>query len=182
MDFDLSCITRREPCRQEGEIMPIAWKQFEAEQHDRDEAWKRLQRCEYPVDLLGRDSENAAVVQVVSSSARQSSGPYHNFQLRLVERLKGAESWDVNTIREVELPDEEPKPLNAPPETPGTRFILFFWGEEFGAPKGDATLLDDCGRIALTSKNLADLRTGIEQDFLSKWQTSGKATAPGYGR
>ena len=182
MDFDLSCITRREPCREERQIMPTAWKQYEAEHQGGYAAFKPLPCCQYPLDLLGRDSENAAVVEVVSSRASQGLG-YHMFQLRLVERLKGATFWDINTTREVEVADVERTLGIAPPEaSPATRLILLFRGEWYGASKDGRTWLEPCGWIALTSKNLSELRVGLDQDFLCRRQSSRTQPPPNSGR
>ena len=170
MNFDLSCITRRRPCWEPGEIMPDAWKQYEAEHQDPFIPSKRFNACNFSLRLLGRDIENAAVVEAVSRMAERSGAGTPMFQLRMVQRLKGSAFWDLNAIRAVLLADEGAGGGCVLPATsPGSRFILLFRGWKFERGPEDREIpIHARTRIALTPQNLAEIQVGIRQDFLSK--------------
>ena len=72
MNFNLSCITSREPCREKNEILPAAWAHLESEAESIDKAWHRVLACDYPLQVRGRDSRHAVVAEIVSNRREQS--------------------------------------------------------------------------------------------------------------
>lgn len=155
MDFNLSCITRRRACRVEREIMPAASGKYKAELPWISRRWDKVPPGGFALDVLGRDAENAAVVEVVSSRKSDGASDYQA-QLRLLKRLKGAAFWGINATREVAVSEEVHRP--------GSRYVILFHGGQ-----GKVTLwLSPGGEIALTPENLAALQKGFDEDFEHK--------------
>ena len=57
MSFNLGCLTSWHPCREQGDVMPVAWKQY-LDELPRWESNSNLTRpsVDYPLTLLGRDT------------------------------------------------------------------------------------------------------------------------------
>jgi len=173
MQLNLSCLTKRHPCREKAEIMPTAWTQYLkdiAAYNARAEAMP-LDCSGYPLKVPGRDTTNAAIVAVVAN--RMEGGTEDAFQVskvRLVKKLKGASFWDVGAIRDVRVfartvsrtPHSEPRDV-----IPGTRFILLFSHRHWGGPSGPEVWLDSCGAVPMTEQNLDEVQRGIEEDYLA---------------
>jgi len=173
MDFDLSCLTRWPACREERDIMPAAWKEHTVEEG------ARIPDCDTPLAALGRDSENAAVVDVISSHTENRAGETVRVaKVRLVRRLKGARFWKQNRAKEITLeitlyddiggPSARNQLQNLPPSR---RFILLFNSYNTKRPPdGVKVRSSDCGAIPLTDQNLTDIQLGINQDYQSTSQ------------
>ena len=160
MNFDLSCITRWQPCRELEQLMPQAWPQFLAEQDRVEAAWEHFNCDDYPLDLRGREAENAAVVEVVSSRTQKEFGvDRQRVKFRLVQQLKGAQFWKTNT--EAESWFDSRQRLGA-----GGKVILLF-DQERGHVEALNLDVKRCGVIPFTARSLAEVEQGINQDFLS---------------
>jgi hypothetical protein len=173
MQFNLSCLTKRHPCREKAEIMPTAWTQYlkDTDAYNVRAATMALGCSGYPLKVLGRDTTNAAVVEVVAS--RMEGGTEDAFQVsrvRLVKKLKGASFWDVGTVRDVRVfagavnrtPHSEPRDV-----MPSTRFIFLFSHRHWGGPTGPVVWLDSCGAMPMTEQNLDEVQSGIGEDYLA---------------
>jgi hypothetical protein len=139
--------------------MPQAWSQYLAEQDRVYAAWEHF-KCDYPLDLLGREAENAALAEVVSSRTEKYFGEYSRIvKFRLVKRLKGAQFWQTNTEAESWLGSFEHLGT-------GSKVILLF-----GHAPGDVELrklnAERCGVIPFTPRSLAEVEQGIDEDFYS---------------
>jgi len=159
MNFDLSCITRWQPCLELEQLMPQAWPQYLADQDRVQAAWEHF-NCDYPLDLLGREAENAALAEVVSSRTEKDLGEDRRIlKFRLVKRLKGAQFWQMNT--EAESRFGSPEHLGT-----GSKVILLFDHE-----RGDVEVrnldVERCGVIPFTTRSLAEVEQGIDEDFHS---------------
>jgi hypothetical protein len=168
MDFNLSCLTSRKPCREKGDIMPSAWRQYLAEGKAFDFARNDLRRCRSLPEWEARDTDNAVIVDVLSNRTENASEPYQVSTVRLVERLKAASFWEIGTTREVRVfpgtvsltRTNRPQDVSA-----GARFIMFFAHYHFPDPTGPEVWLDQCGAVPWTDFNLEAARRGIKQDF-----------------
>jgi len=162
--FDFSCLTRWKTCRMPVDIMPVAWKE-----HVADRA--RMTSATPPecgrdrIDLIGRDSENAAIVDVVVNRDKPvgDHDGYQDFDLRLVKRIKRAEFWEVGANRNVRFYESQARlvgssGLNA--IRSGARLIILFQNSELGG-----VTLEECGAQPLTPENLAIVTRGVQQDY-----------------
>jgi hypothetical protein len=170
MQFDLSCLTRWKRCLVQGDIMPDVWAE-----HSREVAnyeWGPLRRtCGSQVaELLGRDAEDAAIVDVVSSrrgAPAFDGGPIQVFTVRLVERLKRAAFWDVGATRDFSLSEDNvglAAPNTLSQVRPGSRFILLFSKYPIGGSGQDTWLEVSCA-MPFSQSHLALVRRGIKQDY-----------------
>src|SRR5208282_1012367 len=171
MQFDLSCLTKRQPCREKAEIMPAAWAQY-LKDGDNARAVEMRPECSiYPLKLFGRDTANAAIVDVVAN--RTEGAAKDAFQVstvRLVKKLKGTSFWDLDTIRDVRVfPGNVSRtPHNQPTDVaPGARFILLFAHHHWGGPAGPEVWLDSCGALPMTEQNLDEVQRGVDEDYLA---------------
>ena len=174
MQFDLTCLTRRRPCREKGEIMPTAWAQY-LKEADLDQTVHWQQYCStYPLVALGRDTANAAVVEVVANRIEGGTKTDYPFQVstvRLTKKLKGTSFWNVGTTRDVRVfegtvshtPHRRPEDLVA-----GSRFIIMFAHRHSAGPSGPEVWLDSCGALPMTDQNLDKVRRGIDEDYLAE--------------
>jgi hypothetical protein len=176
MNFDLSCITRWQPCLKLEQLMPQAWSQYLAEQDSVQAAWEHF-NCDYPLDLLGREAENAALAEVVSSRTEKNFGEvWRILKFRLVKRLKGAQFWQPNTEAESRFESRfgSPERLGT-----GSKVILLF-DHGFGDVQVRNLNVERCGVIPFTTRSLAEVEQGIDEDFhssrtvndhpVTKWQ------------
>jgi len=129
----------------------------------------RLQDCKaYPLTVHGRDTANAAIVEVVANrGGGDRDDPFQVLSVRVVERLKATRFWPLGTTRDIDvtestvgIPSETPKDLS-----PGERYIMLFEHRAWNEPNG--VWLDQCGVLPVTENNLNQIRRGIDEDFLS---------------
>jgi hypothetical protein len=165
MNFDLSCITRWQPCLELEQLMPQAWPQYLAEEDRVQAAWEHL-NCDYPFDVLGREAENAAIVEVVSNRTEKEFGvDRQTSKFRLVKRLKGGQFWQMNT--EAQSRFDSPEHLGT-----GSKVILLFdhvlrAASEHGDIEVRNLDVERCGVIPFTTRSLAEVQQGIDEDFYS---------------
>jgi hypothetical protein len=172
MDFNLACLTQRNACREKADIMPDAWELATKDERYTDALWKQVQACDYPAELLGRDTENAVVADVVSSKVVDGvQDRYQVSEFRLVRRLKHSEFWQPNAIEKANVFEGTVSRTthNEPSDVlPGKRFILLF---RYTNAEAYDLRLDPCGAMPLTQQNLEDVQRGIDQDFKSRIST-----------
>src|SRR5260370_29674556 len=161
--FNFACVTRLRRCRREEDIMPIAMAQ----------AWKKEERiedgheqlnCEFgSIQIMSRDLENAAVVDVIDNHEVLENDPDEGriLRVRLIERIKRATLWQLGTMGTVETraslafpPMNDLKSLRL-----GDRVIILFTSD--GAQKHVAEM---CGVMPYTAANLAMVRLGAAQN------------------
>jgi hypothetical protein len=174
LQFDLSCITRFRPCRNRAEAMPAAWNEMMAS--NSDEGWERIENCELPLQVLGRDSQRILLVQLLAKPQRMEDG-YFDLKLRLLRHLKNSDPWEVNSKQEVSIGNRN---IAGTPRKsvndlkPGDQYILLFedfWGKTVGPFRElKSVSVDRCGLISATAENLTAVQAGIERDFASKRQ------------
>ena len=169
-DFNLSCLVRRIPCSSQEDVMPATWKRVEAERNqDRGEAIAQLEACDFPIEMLGRDSQNVAIANVVSSHwvndewfpEKRQSTIFH-----LTRQLKGNPSFGSRDQAEPGWPaplynssqEDREKLLQH-----GNSFILTF--DDPLAPN-QMLQITECGIIPLNERNLAAVERGIQQDIV----------------
>ena len=170
MQFNLGCLTRWRACQDQADIMPVAWTQY-SQERSKLETQLASPKCSPRIaELLGRDSENAAIVDVVANRVENGAGE-SKFQVstvRLSVRLKRAEFWNVGENEEVRVfndavalgSDNLPSAVH-----PGTRFILLFARYNWPGKNSPSIWLETCGAIPFTESNLEIVKRGIGQDF-----------------
>jgi hypothetical protein len=173
MQFNLSCLTRWKPCTTHNDIMPSVWAQHLREEKLERTGWG-TQSCEpRSVELMGRDAENAVIVDVIANRKEFMDGneKIQASTVRLIRRLKRAAPWNIGDSHEFTVADRDI--ALAPAETvgevrPGSRFIMLFEhyeGRNDPNPSEPWFMLDPCGVIPLTTGNLALVMRGVEQDY-----------------
>ena len=156
MNFDLSCITRWQPCLELEQLMPQAWPQYLAELDRVLAAWENF-KYDYPLDLLGREAENAALAEVVlSRTAKEFGVDWQISKFRLVKRLRGAQFWQMNA--EAESRFDSPEHLGT-----GSKVILLFDHVLQPASEHDDV---EVPRVSARSRHFSYLRyrSGIDEN------------------
>jgi len=167
MNFNLSCMTRWKPCLEWEDIMPVAWQQHMAEQSQLDAAWDNV-KCNYPLDLLGRESENAVIADVTSNHTEGSPGnELRVVKFRLVRKLKGAQFWEASEEAKTtwfKSTEDATFPNPRIDSIVGSRLILFF--EHDAYIRNQDFELERCGLIPFKESDLAEVERGIAEDYL----------------
>jgi len=167
MQFNFSCLTRWTTCRLPIDIMPVAWNEHLADTA-RMAATPTLPECGGDrIELIGRDSENAAIVDVMSVVANRTRPAsdhdgYQDFNLRLIKRIKRTEFWDVGTDRNVRFYESQARLVGSSgidSIRAGIRLIALFRNGQ-----ADGVTLEECGALPFTSENLAIVARGAQQD------------------
>jgi hypothetical protein len=165
MNINLDCITRWNPCREKGDIMPSAWRQYIAESVLQDHS---IKNCTYPLEWLARDADNVATVDVISNRIQRENYSFQVSTVRLVERLKAASFWEIGTTREVRV---FPGTVNfthmnsRENVSPGKRFIVLFQHSHRAGPSGPEVWPVPCGIVPLNAMNRQAITLGAAQDF-----------------
>jgi hypothetical protein len=172
MDVNLSCIDRWHPCRYKPDIMPRAWEEFTKRRPNEPDTWKLLQACEFPIEVVGRDADHVAVVEVVSNRREGSPHEYQVSTVRLRERLKAASFWELHEVKDVRVFDDAPNrtPRMHPTDISVGGSFIFAFRRNWGGASGPDVWLYSCGAIPLTKENLAAVNGGIELDFAAKYR------------
>lgn len=164
LTFNLACLTAWHACRERGDIMPLAWHQYLVERARWD--WKAATDCrEYPLELMARDSDNAARAEVISSQAKKDSeGSFLATQLRIIEPLKGMSAWPTGTTHELHVIDNILYPDSRNSQLiPGREYVALF--ETWGSPKAPDYHSGPCSVIPATPANLDAVKAGIRLDY-----------------
>ena len=170
MRFNLNCLTAWHPCRERDDILPAAWKQYLTELPIWQDNWQAAMKCgNYPLELMGRDSENAAIVDVVSTYNRVVCGePTPTAAVKLVEKLKGLSAWQPETVRDVSI-DKGAVYRGAERGhgelLPGERYVFLL--EAWGRGTKAEFQTEPCGAIPATDQNLQALRRGVSLDYFA---------------
>jgi hypothetical protein len=165
MTFNLACLTAWHPCRTQGDIMPVAWKQY-LDELPRWEAYReRIRRCDYPLDLLARDSDDAGLFEVISS--QQTGDISDRMQIvkaNLVRKLKGLEKFQAGSTQDVKVFDNAFQQHGSDKLTPHGQWILLLEDRSFQGHK-PALQVDPCGAIPATQSNMDAIQRGIRLDY-----------------
>jgi hypothetical protein len=168
MQFDLSCLTRFHQCFTQTDVMPVAWKQYEAESPQLQEMWDKPPGCSPSVlELLGRDSIKVATGEVTGAVRNDHIWPTGirdgHVPIRVLAALKGLPDWKPGQIRIVHITaasSGQEAELHK-----GKQLILFgAWGGrhaqiEIDLPRGG------CSIVPLNGLNLTLVQRGIAQDY-----------------
>jgi len=162
--FDFSCITRWSQCGSLADLMPSAWKQYELELDGNQAREAALERCDVPLEFLGSTYGEIAVAEVNRREAPQKQRPTESIlDLRIVQSLKGQVPWPLDTPLHVSAFDQGMgiPGWSSPDISAGSKYILIgSFGE--AAPDGKVLVLDDCGVIPYSERNLAAIERGID--------------------
>ena len=148
--------------------MPAAWKQY-LDELPQLESWNRMRDCaNYPLELRGRDSDNAGLFEVTSNRETTNFGERLQIvRVKLVDKLKGLHKLKVGTVQEFEMDSDLNRSL-APERSdglvPGSRLILLVNDLSFRSAKPDLQL-ERCGAIPANQPNLDAIRRGIQLDY-----------------
>jgi hypothetical protein len=170
MDFNLACLTTRKPCREKGDIMPSAWRQYLAEAKTSSPGGTHPRPCAVPLQWQARDSDNAVIVEVVSKRTEKGTETFQVSTVRLLKRLKAASFWEIGTARDIRVfPGDVSLTRTDLPEdvSSGSTFIMLFQHARYAGPTGPEVWLQRCGAVPLNDANLKAVRSGIDQDFIS---------------
>jgi len=162
MQFDLSCLTRWNPCLTQVDIMPVAWAQYRTELPS-----QYGQRHESPctpttIELLGRDSAKILTGEVLGIREEDYDSGYQDgvARVRVLQKLKGATDWNVGETRDVSVLFTTRQELGR--LRPGLSLLLFNGRD----PSEISIDLDDaCSPVPASETNLNLVRQGIEQDY-----------------
>jgi hypothetical protein len=171
MTFNLACLTAWHPCRERGDIMPLAWKQYLTEMPRWQDNWRALMKCDnYPLELLGRDSENVALADVESAHQEKKFGePVRTVQARLLRRMKGARKWQVGTLQELLIGEQM---VNSGVQygledvAPGRQFVFLL--DDWSRWQQPNFQVEVCGVLPATPGNIDAIQRGIQMDYAAK--------------
>jgi hypothetical protein len=163
MQLDLSCLTRWHQCLTQSDLMPVAWAQYLAERPMVDGSNGELPCSPSFLEILGRDSANIAMVELLRYHDKGDGQRYDSdvASARLLQRLKGVPDWNVGETRKVHVRGghccESPK-LSA-----GSQLILF-------RGRGPSTepwtvSVSTCPVTWANETNVSLIRRGIDQDY-----------------
>jgi hypothetical protein len=171
-DFNLDCLTRWKPCREQGDLMPAAWAEYLGERDKVEAAWQGRHQCTaQEVQRLGRDTEHAALVEIVrNQNERDGNRMFQVSTMRLVRQLKRTRFWQPETTRQARVFKEnvtftennEPADL-----VPGRLFIILFDHHEWNEVNNAEIDLNECGVMPASDENLSRVSQGVVQDFLA---------------
>lgn len=178
MDINLACITRWLPCREQKEIMPAASRQQVAEE-EKLGAIRRSGGCEFPRAALGRETEEAALAEVIAvrGETDATGESSQNVSFRLEGRLKRAQFWPVNLMGQGRLYDWSYwRSAGGRPQVAaaGSHVVLLLEAAPEGNDKEAHLHIYPCGVIPFTPQNLAEVQRGIDEDYLYKRSIAAK--------
>jgi len=169
LDFDLECLTRRNPCRHAIDIMPATQRQLITERTVREKEidagrypWSE---CLSPPEFLGRDQANVVLAQVESAHLDDRNDGTLDVDFRLLDRMKRATFWNQDAVRTVILParaTEDPS-RKMSVLVPGQKFILAF-RSLYPVESTKSIDVDACNPISLNDQNLNAILRGIRRD------------------
>lgn len=161
--FNFSCITRWNQCTREADIMPAAWRQYERDLQSNEGREQAFEKCEIPLEFLGRESLDIAVIQVSDQFLLKE--PRHIekvIKLKDFHPLKGikpeflpSRNWLSVYDRGIGIPGHSALDI-----TPGKKYIALGSLGNWGGG-GNFMTIDDCGLIPFSRPNLAAIERGI---------------------
>jgi len=176
-DFNFSCITRWSQCTTEAEIMPIAWKQYQQELPGNRAREEALEKCDVPLEFMGREYQDIAIVQVFASQTlREPNHIENSVELRIVRSLKGQMPFPLEKAAYFSVFDRGQgiPGWSSTDITAGKKYILMgSFGEWNGG--GKLIALDDCGVVPYTNQNLAAIQLGINASVERRRPNTGRS-------
>ena len=169
MNFNLDCLTRLILCRHPEQIAPGMWQRADEDERNAKKSGdgSPANLCPISPEVLGREQENGALVEVMETHIEQSqSGPSPVTAFRLKQRLKRAEFWNEGDLIRAGTADEQ----TVVRETgrtglfkPGNKVILIFETPWRQTPVHQIGL-DFCRVLPATDENLAAFLRGVHED------------------
>lgn len=170
LDFNLDCITRRNPCQHPIDVMPTAGKENLAQEaafEAADEEGRRrlVEQCTSSPEFLGRDRENVVIAEIASIDLVHWQ-PQVQLSFRLIKRLKGADDWRPTEVWRSWKPEDAKGMQGSKGASlePGRRVILLF-STHGGLSSPNWLDIDSCGLMPLTDENLLAVQHGAAQDI-----------------
>jgi hypothetical protein len=151
MEFNLSCMTRLSPCREDSDLRPSAWAHYLADKKNRHLIRQRLDKCDFPLQQLVEAAENIALVRANFTHNPDPEEPFMTGEL--IERLKGKSSWRGGDIRGV-LPERNdpriPEQIVLFDENPIFPIVVYSCGVIPATPENLRIVRETLGRRAAT--------------------------------
>jgi hypothetical protein len=164
-DFNFSCITRWSPCTTEADVMPSAWKLYQAELPDDEARWKAVRECKVPLESIGRENWIIVLADVLSRQGPKTPGDRTDTsaRLRIMQVLKGKMPWPRNkTLTASNTGRGEEIFWNSNPDMlAGKRYILYGM-HVISGENMDVLDLDECGVVPYNEQNLSAIQRGID--------------------
>ena len=161
--FDLTCITRWSPCANEGDLMPSAWNEYEAELAGDDDREKAFETCEVPLEFFGREYQDIAIAEILASETLREPNHVESIaKIRIIRSLKGQTHLSPEKAAYFTVFDRGRGVAgwSSTDLTAGEKYILMGgFGEWSGG--GKLLALDDCGVVPFSDQNLAAIQRGI---------------------
>jgi hypothetical protein len=167
MTLNLSCLTRFHPCRTQQDIMPDAWTQFLAEKEQVDKMWGQRVCSEPTTQMLGRDSENLIIGEIVTYNEKLAANEWRGLAgVKLLKKLKGGGNWKVGDTHDMEIFRPPDRTIGV-----GSKFIFNFDDPtEFDKIPGEAVA--HCSPLPLNEANLKLVLQGVAEDYGAGESTS----------
>ena len=163
--FNFSCVTRWQPCRARSDIMPGAMA-LAASDGKLSGAEPKPGCTVQAVQIAARESEYAAVVDVIQNREDMRYGQARLLDVRPQELLKGAGlAGDSHFLLEVVDRFAVTPMKEVSNARPGSRVTVLF--DRIRNPSGAAYFLsEECGVVPLNKQMLDVVHAGIAQDDL----------------
>jgi len=169
MDVDLSCLTRRTPCKTKAEILPTAWNESVAEEKSKKYSAPRTCTADV-IRVLSRESERVVVGSVTKMGGASDwvCGPsqhcvkvptagYGEVTVLLQGDFKPWNPWFP--LAPEDRTFSHPLPMK---EKIGDRYVFFF---QHPIVEYRVDLDDVCARLPATAENIAAVRRGVAEDW-----------------
>jgi hypothetical protein len=140
--------------------MPVAWAQHLADRSIVDGSSGELAFSPSLLEILGRDSANIAIVEILKHRDNVDQAGSKVATARLLSRVKGVADWNIGEAREVHIWRGKDDPLKLPV---GNRVILF--RGRLGRGETWISSLSTCPIIPFSETNLSLIRRGIDEDY-----------------
>jgi len=177
MDFQLSCITRWSPCLNEGDILPVAFKEYKAESQAYEDAASKggaeynrwyAPHCPATVDLLAREWDDVVVAQVEHATKLEPSSEDAAFSMlpwsltiRVDKTLKG--KVDASPLGIAVVKVTLPADVGASRDFPFHHVLLI--GGTDGSPENREFVAGECGVVDASPANVAMALRGAAEDL-----------------
>jgi hypothetical protein len=162
MELKLSCLTQWHACVTQSDIMPTAWAEYVA-YRSRPDTSEEMLKCPAAIEILGRDSANIAIGEVLRYRENFYSNGYDKIvaTVHVLDRVKGMKTWNVDEIRDVTLLSGAPCAANK--VRVGSRLI--FYGGWDRSNEMEFNPQRPWPVIPMNDANMSLLRRGIDQDY-----------------
>ena len=169
LDFHLGCLTSYRACREPAELMPTAWRVYVAPV-ETDSLCEREPTQEERIEYAGRDSEYAAIAEIMGTSVttRGDGKRLKWATLLLTQSLKNGvpAGIEVHKWQPLELVDQSKRNRGVRGLKKGDRLIALF------EVRPDRPAPDDVQNglyelVPYTDRNLAAVKRGIARDKLA---------------